>query len=273
MTPLVLLLPAGGLIWAAQRFLGAHPAPKSPSLAAAGIVDRPRDSFGDVGYGAVWSAVVDDAGYQSANNSDNPTYGDAARPLPGPRVATLSKALGMPTAVIQAIAAVESRGTDSAVRFEPHIYLKARPDLEQGKRAADGTIGVIPYTPTGPKKAWDNNPDHTGKKAFELAFALDRKAAIDATSFGRFQVMGTFLAKLYNGDVTAAWEAWRKDPAAVSDALLVAWFKANKPALEAAKKLDWATLARIYNGGGRVAIYSKLLADAHVGAQRAEAVA
>ena len=169
----------------------------------------------------------------------------------------------MTPAVVQAIAHVESRGSDGAIRFEPHIYLKRRPDLLKGLKRLDGTEGVIPYTATGPKKPWDKDPTHTSKAAFELAFALDRDAAVEATSFGRFQVLGLWLKKIYAGDPLVGFVRWRENPAAVNDALLVAWFKDNKPALAAAKQQDWRTFARIYNGPGRVDLYAGLLQKAH----------
>ena len=189
-------------------------------------------------------------------------FGDSSD-LPLSRAQHLADALALPVDVVQTIAHVESRGSDTAIRFEPHVFLRKHPNYLLGKENEDGTVGVIPYTRTSKKQSWDSIASHTNLDAFMLAFALDRNAAVEATSFGRFQVLGSWLTQIGGGNSLVGFDAWRANPAVVSDELLIRWFNSNKAAKHAARNRDWATFAKIYNGPGRVEEYSALLSDAN----------
>jgi hypothetical protein len=161
------------------------------------------------------------------------------------RLQRLSAATGLATPVLYAIANVESGGNDAAMRFEPHKFLAARPDLK----------GRIPYTPKGPGKPWSNVKSETNRAAFDKAYALDPKAAIEASSWGRFQVMGWALLK-DAPEPAVAMARFDKDPAAVSDALLKHWMDRNPQAKAAAAAKNWTEFARIYNGPANVDAYT-----------------
>lgn len=161
-----------------------------------------------------------------------------------------AEALGVPVKVVQAIERVESGGHASAVRFEPHVFLRKRPDLE----------GAIPFT-RGPK-GFSVVAGETDRDAFERAFTLDPEAAVASTSWGLYQVMGSHLLDIYGTPASAA-DSFYADPVAVSYKLFVKWFQASPRALAAARERDWRELAHRYNGPGNIDKYSVLLQQAY----------
>ena len=157
-----------------------------------------------------------------------------------------ANALGIPVEVIQTIEAVESGGRPSAIRFEPHLFLRHRPSLSLD----------IPFT-KGPR-GFSVKRSETDQSAFEHAFGLDPEAAVKSTSWGLYQVLGSHLLKAY-GDAQLGVDSFYANPLEASYKMLVSWFKANRKALECAREKDWEGLARRYNGPGNVAKYSVAL--------------
>lgn len=154
--------------------------------------------------------------------------------------------LEMPIEVLLTIEAVESGGRASAQRFEPHVFIRKRPDLEE----------QIPFT-RGPR-GYSVTRSETDKAAFEYAFNLDSKAAVESTSFGLYQVLGGHLIKIY-GSPESGVDNFYSDPTTVSYKLLISWFRASPRALRAAKEKNWKVLARRFNGPGQVPHYSAAL--------------
>ena len=161
---------------------------------------------------------------------------------------------GIPVDVIQAIEAVESNGAPTAIRFEPHVFHRRRPDL----------ASKVPFT-RGPR-GFSVLGEETDQSAFERAFELDPEAAVASTSWGLYQVMGhPSLLELHNNDPVHAADSFYAEPEAVSYRLLARWFKGNPRALTAAKERNWRRLARYYNGPGQVDYYERALRKAHEG--------
>ena len=158
-----------------------------------------------------------------------------------------ANALGIPVEVVQTIESVESGGRPSAIRFEPHLFLRQRPSLSLD----------IPFT-KGPR-GFSVTRSETDQSAFEHAFELDPDAAVKSTSWGLYQVLGSHLIKAY-GSAQHGVDSFYADPLDASYKLLVSWFKGNRPALAAAREKNWVELARRYNGPGNVAKYSVALA-------------
>ena len=158
--------------------------------------------------------------------------------------------LELPVEVVQTIERVESGGKASAVRFEPHVFLRKRPKYK----------GKVPLT-LGPA-GFSTTARETDLAAFQHAYALDPVAAVESTSWGLYQVLGGHLLAIHGGPEEAVL-AFDNDPVATSYALLVRWFKKNPLALMAAKGKDWWRLAKHYNGPGNVEKYSRLLRDAY----------
>jgi len=157
-----------------------------------------------------------------------------------------AKNLGMPIEILLTIEAVESGGRATALRFEPHVFLRKRKDMKE----------QIPFT-KGPR-GYSVTRSETNKAAFEHAFRLDPKAAVESTSFGLYQVLGGHLLKIYETPGGGV-DNFYADPVKVSYELLASWFRDSPRALQAALDRDWEQLARRYNGPGQVPHYSKAL--------------
>jgi hypothetical protein len=169
-----------------------------------------------------------------------------------------AKNLGIDPDLMRAFVKVESGGRASAVRFEPHLAHR-----KLGDRAAE-----IPYTPQSNTKRWSLVRSETSRAAFDRALAMHedeqwRRAIIESSSFGLFQVLGRHLIDMFGVD--EAVPAFDQDPEVISHALLASWFRANPAALRIARSDDpnIEELVAHYNGRGpNVARYSAKLRSA-----------
>ena len=153
--------------------------------------------------------------------------------------AQIAKRAGIPTRVLRAIRHVESRGKPSAVRFEPHLFFRHRPDLRN----------QVPYTPS--ERGYSTVRSETNRQALEHAMTLDADSAIRSTSFGSYQVLGGHLLTAYGNDPHVAYNSFRQRPREASDLMVAAWFQDNKRARKYANTKpvpDFKNLARTYNG-------------------------
>lgn len=151
--------------------------------------------------------------------------------------AALAARAGIPADLLHAIRDVESGGSARAVRFEPHVFHR----LTSSRYTAQ-----VPFTPN--ERGVSTVSSETSRAAFERAANFDREAAIKATSWGRYQVLGGHLLALYPDDPVRTFDT---HPAIVSDELLVHWFQQNPQAADAARRYDLVELARRYNGSQR----------------------
>jgi len=151
----------------------------------------------------------------------------------------LCRKAGIPCEVLAAVRHVESRGKPAALRFEPHLWHRRRPNLRS----------QIPYT-RNPSRGFSTTASETGKTAFARAFDIDPAMAIKCTSFGLYQVMGWALLDAYDGDAQKAWDGFRNSPSEASDLMLIAWMSKNPRAKRAANSSppNFAAFAKIYNG-------------------------
>jgi|TARA_R110000868_G_scaffold70799_6_gene207895 hypothetical protein len=151
--------------------------------------------------------------------------------------------VGISKEIMAAFVAVESNGNNLAVRFEPHLFNGSQVETRGDANRA------MPYTPNG--SGFSSVASETNKAAFEAAFRLNKKRAIEATSFGSVQVLGSHLLSLYKGDPDEAKDAFfnqKSSDSAISKKLVISWFKENNRAVIAANDGDFAELARLYNG-------------------------
>ena len=163
--------------------------------------------------------------------------------------------LGIDPDLMRAFEIVESGGRANAVRFEPHIARR-----KMGERA-----DAIPYTPKSRSQRWSVVRTETSRGAFDRALAMNddqawRRAMIESSSWGLFQVLGSHLIGMFGVDDAVA--AFDSDPKIISFALVAAWFRATPQALRAAKAEDLRKLTRFYNGPGNVDRYSSKLTSA-----------
>jgi hypothetical protein len=161
--------------------------------------------------------------------------------------------------ILMAFNKVESGGTASAIRFECHKF------LQYSKEKVPCTIK--------PGKTFSMERSENGPGAFKRAFTKDKIAAIKATSFGYFQVMGFYLLQI-NNNADEALKLFKADPEKISRKLLIMWFTDptwGKHAAKAARKIksvnselkQWEMLVRKFNGNGQIPRYVPLLKKAY----------
>lgn len=162
------------------------------------------------------------------------------RPVESLSLDEVARRAGIPVSVLKAVRYVESRGKASAVRFEPHLFHRKRPDL------ADR----VPYTRHA--RGYSMVGKETNKAALEHAMTVDAATAIRSTSFGSYQVLGAYLLEAYaDQSPESAYEQFKLNPGEASDLMVAAWFQDNPIARKAANKKpepDMRRLARTYNG-------------------------
>lgn len=197
---------------------------------------------------------------------------------------------GCPIRFLVGVRAVESGGDPTAVRFEPHLFLRHCPKLvvsipretpavaATSIRRTTREAKKVPYTPgrmrDGTLRAASSVASETDRASFEFAFGLDPIAAVLSSSWGSYQQLGGSFPRALDRDmetpadareVVAAFDA---NPQDVSNALLAAWLLSNPKALAAAKKGDVEEFVKRYNGGpnpGYCAKMRKAFADFDAG--------
>lgn len=174
----------------------------------------------------------------------------------------LARQAGVTVPVLMAIRAVESAARPNEIRFEPHVFLRdTSPTCRARASGSDPCTSAeiianaiyspsqIPYTPSGTRGAVSLVDAETNRAAFERAYALDPAAAVRATSWGTYQVLGGKLIALY-GSAAAGVAAFWANPPDVSNRLIVKWMTDNPTAREAAARQDWFGFVCRYNGCG-----------------------
>ena len=155
--------------------------------------------------------------------------------------------IGCEVAVIKAVAKIESNGSgfnaDGAPKtlFEGHWFHK----LTGGKYSNDPKYQSISYKKWTRK--WYGNQT-VEKQRLDLAGTLDRDAALQAASWGAFQIMGfnyklcgfktvqEFINAMYKGEGTQL--------------LAFIGFVKSKKLDDELRDKDWARFAYYYNGSG-----------------------
>ena len=175
--------------------------------------------------GPITTQFATEAGFEGFNVSAEPQ--------------NLADRAGIPPEVLEAFRKVESNGDSSAIRFEPHLFVRFNPSAN----------GSIPYTPSkhGP---WSVMTKETNREAFNRAYKIDAHSAVKATSWGAFQVLGQHLLDEYDGRPDKALKAFDGNPEEVSAMLVARWFAANHKARAYANATppDFDRLCRHYNG-------------------------
>ena len=149
-------------------------------------------------------------------------------------------------AAIKAVAEVESNGNAFTVNnrliclFEGHLFYK----WTKGRFAkSHPTLCYKSWVKSFYKKDYDD--EYTER--FSVAFRLDAEAAMKATSWGAFQILGEHYIRLGFASVGDMLDFLKRD----EDNHLTAFAKfveTDTRLLRALQQRDWATFARIYNG-------------------------
>jgi N-acetylmuramidase/Putative peptidoglycan binding domain len=164
-------------------------------------------------------------------------------------IATEAQKAGIDPAALLAVIEVESAGKffapvngrqEPLIRFEGHYFDRRLPDAAQQKARDAGLasphVGKIP-NPASQAARW---------ALLERACAFSRPAALESTSWGIGQIMGSHWKSLGYPSVEAFVEAARSGAAGQVE-LLVRFIEKNGllPVLNSG---DWAAFARRYNG-------------------------
>jgi hypothetical protein len=160
-----------------------------------------------------------------------------------------AKAIGCEVAAIKAVDSVESNGGGMiagrpVILFEPHIFWKELRERKIDPTKFTATHGDILYP------VWGSKPYPKGQDAqharLERAVRINREAALESCSWGRYQIMGfnhklvgsptiqDFINRIYKGDAEHL-------------TMFVQYIKAVKLDDEL-QNLDWKGFARGYNG-------------------------
>jgi len=166
--------------------------------------------------------------------------------------------IGVEVAAVKAIAEVESSGRGfqngrPIIRLEAHWFGKL---TGYKYNESHPHISCRAWTPSlaarNQGEAWVQ---------FEEAAALDEGAAIRATSWGAFQIMGFHWQALGYDSPQAMREAMGTDEGQL-DAFL-RFVKADVVLMDALRRHDWHAFAARYNGLGQVERYAGLMAEAY----------
>lgn len=176
--------------------------------------------------------------------------------------AKAAEELGADERSIKAVAAVESSGAGFTVidgeqrpviRLEAHWFGKL---TGYAYNDSHPQISCRAWTPSlaarSQREAWAQ---------FDEAAALDEGAAIQATSWGAFQLMGFHYKNLgYESP-----QAMRADLGTEQGQLdaFVRFIKADAVLLDALRRQDWHSFAGRYNGTGQIDVYAGRMARAY----------
>jgi len=163
---------------------------------------------------------------------------------------------------LAAVADVESGGRSGfrnysgspghpVIRFEPHHF---------NKRSAYR----MPFTNCG--RGFSRRPEETGWTAFLEAYRLDESAAIQATSWGMFQIMGFHFRNLgYDTPQEFRKAMFSETGQYESFAKFIKSHKVLRRAASIAEPQDrdFRDFARSYNGSSNVDNYSRKIARAY----------
>lgn len=172
-------------------------------------------------------------------------------------IAAAAHELGIEPAVVHAVDEVESRGRGFLDDARPKILFERHVFSRRTAHRYDATHpGISHQIPGGYGAAGEHQYDRLHE-----AMALDRKAALQSASWGRYQVMG-FNAELCGWPDVEAFVASMCKSEAQHLKAFIAYCRANDLVRFLATH-DWRSFTRGYNGKGNVDDYSQKLAVAY----------
>lgn len=183
----------------------------------------------------------------------------AATPLSDADVTAAAANLNCEVAVVEAVCDVESGGGGfladgrPKILFEAHIFGRLT-----GGRWTRSHPNIS--APAWNRALYGRAGSHQYERLAE-AIALDRAAALQAASWGRFQILGMNSAMVGFSNVEDFVTAMCASEKAHLDAFLA--FCRKRGLIAALRSRDWATFAEGYNGTGQVEHYAAALRDAY----------
>lgn len=185
-------------------------------------------------------------------------------------------ALGISTAHVRAVAAVESKGHgfltsgEPIILFERHKMYQALRD-KFGSNQADAWATSAPDLVNPKSGGYGTTDSQHGR--LDRAVKIDRNSALESASWGLFQVMGYHWRALNYGSLQDFITLMYRTEGDQLDAF-VRYVRLDVRMVKALQTADWATFARLYNGPSYAANqYDIKLAAAYKQALHDEAVA
>lgn len=175
------------------------------------------------------------------------------------KAAEIAHALGCETAVVLAVAEVESGGRHDLPDGRPQILFEAHWFSKLTKGKYDATHSSI-SSPTWNRALYKGGAAEWGR--LNAAMELDAEAALKSASWGLFQIMG-FNHKACGFETVEAFVDFIRGPDDSDMEAFCNFVRANPPILKAMREKDWKEFARHYNGPGAVASYSAKMSDAY----------
>jgi len=182
-------------------------------------------------------------------------FAGSAIPLSDPEIQAAADRLRCPRAVIEAVCDVESSGGGflpdrrPKILFEAHVFGRLT-----GQRWTRSHPGIS-------AAAWDRSLyGPAGAHQYERlqeAIQLDRFAALQSPSWGRFQILGINYRMVGYDEIEEFVQALCDSEANHLEVFLR--FCEARGLDDALRTRDWETFARIYNGPGQVAHYAAAL--------------
>lgn len=184
-------------------------------------------------------------------------FAGAAMTLRDEDIAAAAQQLGVEPAVVHAVDEIESRGHGflpdkrPTILFERHIFSR-----RTGHRYDIGHPGI-----SNPKAGGYGAGGAHQYDRLAAAIALDRKAALQSASFGRYQVMG-FNAEICGWADVETFVASMMESESEHLKAFIGYCQANDLVRYLAMH-DWRSFTAGYNGPGNVEEYSAKLAAAY----------
>ena len=186
--------------------------------------------------------------------------GGDSTPLTTADYAAAAQALGCAVAAIQAVAEVEAAGSGFFRDGRPKILFEAHLFSRFTKRQFDATHPAI-SSPTWNRALYRRGPAEYDRLA--QAVALKRSAALQATSWGKFQILGMHFERCGHATPDAFVAAQCASERRQLEAF-VRFIRADAKMHAALVERRWGDFAYRYNGAGYKANrYDEQMAAAH----------
>lgn len=186
-------------------------------------------------------------------------YKGAAKRLDDVDIPRIGAEIGVGEDELHAFMDVECAGTgfDAKGRvkmlFEPHVFWR---ELGSGEKRDEAVRQGLAYAKWAPGRyPADSYP------RLEAALKIDERAALRSASWGLGQIMG-FNAELCGYTSAAAMVRHFAEDEEHQLEAIVTFLKA-KNLDKALRSHDWATIERVYNGGGHNGAYATRMANAY----------
>lgn len=175
-------------------------------------------------------------------------------------------ALAVSLAAVRAVVEVESNGRGfladgrPKILFERHVMYRRLRD----KHGLSLAVQMSQRSPGVVNRSMGGYVGGAGEhERLDLAAQIDRECALESASWGLFQIMGYHWQALGYPSLQAFINAMYRNEGAHLDAF-VRFVRLDPTLLQALRRHDWETVARLYNGPAYARnAYDTRLAEAH----------